>query len=430
MINVCVFGLWHLGCVTAACVAGAGYRTIGIDPDNSVVVNLKAGRVPVFEPGLDELIQRGVASFKLTFSSDLSDAALCDLVWVTIDTPVDDNDMGDAAFVYSAIERIFPYLKDEAVLLVSSQLPVGSTRTIANAFVTRYPQKTCHFAYSPENLRLGMAIGIFMDSERIIVGCDSERARQLLQPLLDHFSRQVIWVSNESAEMVKHGVNAFLATCVTFANELATVCERVGADAAEVERALRLEPRVGARAYIKPGAAFAGGTLARDIVFLNKIAAKEGLRLPLLGSVMASNEAHKHWPVRRVVERLGTVSGRTIAVLGLAYKPGTDTLRRSSSIELCRELSDLGASVRAFDPAIRELPDEFAAFVTLAPSVNATLTGADAAILATEWPEFRSIDLTTWLDSMNKPLICDPNGFLATIFEGAPQVLYISVGRS
>jgi UDPglucose 6-dehydrogenase len=137
MINVCVFGLWHLGCVTAACVAGAGYRTIGIDPDNSVVVNLKAGRVPVFEPGLDELIQRGVASFKLTFSSDLSDAALCDLVWVTIDTPVDDNDMGDAAFVYSAIERIFPYLKDEAVLLVSSQLPVGSTRTIANAFVTR-----------------------------------------------------------------------------------------------------------------------------------------------------------------------------------------------------------------------------------------------------------------------------------------------------
>jgi len=429
MLNVGVFGLWHLGCVTAACVADAGYRTIGIDADSAVIDGLKKARAPLFEPGLDDLIKRGMERSRLAFTGDLGAAASCDVLWVTFDTPVDDNDVADTGFVISAIESVFPHLKDDAVLLISAQLPVGSTRALAKTFRARYPQKICHFAYSPENLRLGNAIEIFKNSERIIVGCESERVRQLLQPLLDNFTHQVVWLSTESAEMVKHGVNAFLATCVSFANELASLCERVGADAAEVERALRLEPRIGPRAYIKPGAAFAGGTLARDIVFLNTIAQREGLPLPLIGSVMRSNEAHKHWPVRRLVERLGSVSGRTVAVLGLAYKPGTDTLRRSSAIELCRELAGLGARVRAFDPAMGDLPAEFKAFVTLATSVDTALAGADAAIVATEWPEFRSIDLASWRRAMPVPLICDPNGFLAKTFEGARQVSYISVGR-
>jgi UDPglucose 6-dehydrogenase len=429
MMTIGVLGLWHLGCVTAACVADAGYRTIGIDSDSAVVAKLKGGRAPLFEPGLDDLICRGIERSNLMFSSDPAAADACDVLWVTIDTPVDDNDVADVDFVRSAVVRIFPHLKDDAVVLISSQLPVGSTRAMANDFVARYPQRTCRFSYSPENLRLGKAIEIFHNSERIVVGCDGEAVRQRLQPLFDHFTRQVVWLSIESAEMVKHGVNAFLATCVTFANELATVCERVGADAAEVERALRLEPRIGPRAYIKPGAAFAGGTLARDVMFLKTIASREGLRLPLIDSVMPSNEAHKHWPVRRIVERFGSVSGRTIAVLGLAYKPGTDTLRRSSSIELCRELEGLGARVQAFDPAVRELPQELAAFVALAPSAVEALSGADAAIVATEWPEFRSIPLATWLEAMHEPLICDPNSFLAATFAGASPLSYMSVGR-
>lgn len=429
MTNVCVLGLWHLGCVTAACMADAGYSTTGIDVDAAVIGGLTSGRAPVFEPGLDDLIRRGIDRSKLAFTCDLEAAAVCDLIWVTFDTPVDDNDNADTDLVISAIEKVFRYLKDDAVVLISSQLPVGSTRAVAKKFLARCPQKTCHFAYSPENLRLGKAIEIFKNPERIIVGCESDRARQLLEPILDNFTRQLMWLSIESAEMVKHGVNAFLATCVTFANELASICERVGADAAEVERALRLEPRIGPRAYIKPGAAFAGGTLARDVVFLNAIVNREGLTLPLIGSVLRSNEAHKHWPVRRLVERLGSVSGRTIAVLGLTYKAGTDTLRRSSAIELCRELANLGARVRAFDPAVRDLPEEFRTFVTLAASANEALTGADAAIVATEWPEFRSIDLASWREAMPVPVICDPNGFLAKTFEGAERLSYMSVGR-
>ena len=428
MIRVCVLGLWHLGCVTAACVADADYLTVGIDSDSSVIAGLKSGHAPLSEPGLDDLIQRGVERSRLAFTSDLSAVESCDLVWVTIDTPVDDNDVADPGFVFSAIESVFPYLKDEAVLLISSQLPVGSTRALAKALREQYPRKNCHFAYSPENLRLGKAIEIFKNAERIVVGCENEKVRKLLQPILDNFTPQVMWLSFESSEMVKHGVNAFLATCITFTNELASICEHVGADAAEVERAMLLEPRIGARAYIKPGAAFSGGTLARDIVFLRTIAHQEGLVIPLINSVIPSNEAHKHWPVRRMIERLGSLSGRTVAVLGLAYKPGTNTLRRSAAIEICRELSDHGAKVCAFDPAIHCLPEEFEAFVTVKASAKAALTGADAAIVATDWPEFRSIELESWLEAMPTPVICDPNGFLAKIFYGVPKLTYMRVG--
>jgi UDPglucose 6-dehydrogenase len=430
MTSVCVLGLWHLGCVTAACLADAGFHTIGIDADTACIAGLKDGRAPLFEPGLDNLIRRGMERTHLAFSSDFGQIASCDLVWVTLDTPVDDNDVANTEVVNAAIESAFPYIKDGATVLVSSQLPVGSTRMIEKSFRARFPQKACHFAYSPENLRLGKAIESFKHSERIVVGSESPQVKELLQPILGKFAAQVLWLSIESAEMVKHGVNAFLATSVTFANELAIICERVGADAAEVERALRLEPRIGARAYIKPGAAFAGGTLARDVVFLNTIASRERLRLPLLSSVVCSNEAHKHWPVRRIGERLGSLSGRTVAVLGLAYKPGTSTLRRSSSIELCHELASLGARVRAFDPVIQDLPAECKSFITLTTSASAALSGADAAIVATEWPEFKSIELATWLSAMREPLICDPNGFLAQTFEHAPQTLYVTVGRS
>jgi UDPglucose 6-dehydrogenase len=429
MTSVCVLGLWHLGCVTAACLADAGFNTIGIDADVACIAGLKDGRAPLFEPELDNLIRRGIESERLIFSNDLEDIASCDLVWVTLDTPLDDHDVANTEIVSAVIESAFPYTKDGATLLVSSQLPVGSTRMLEKLFRARFPQKACHFAYSPENLRLGKAIESFKNSERIVVGSQDPQAKELLQPILDKFAAQVLWLSIESAEMVKHGVNAFLATCVTFANELAIICERVGADAAEVERALRLEPRIGTRAYIKPGAAFAGGTLARDIVFLNTIASRERLHLPLLGSVITSNEAHKHWPVRRIGECLGGISGRTVAVLGLAYKPGTNTLRRSSSIELCQELASLGACVRAFDPAIQDLPPECKSFIRLATSAGAALSGADAAIVATEWPEFKSIELAIWL-TMRAPLICDPNGFLAKTLEHAPQTLYVSVGRS
>ena len=284
-MKIGVAGLWHLGSVTAACLAQAGFDVTGTD-EAPVVAELAAGRAPLFEPGLNELLTAGIETGRLRFSSDPAMALRDrDLLWITYDTPVDDNDHADVDSVVSRAQALLPLLRDGAVVLVSSQLPVGTTRALRDWFVCQHPGRDLHFACSPENLRLGAAIAAFVQADRIIVGCESAAARQRLQPLIEQLGRPVIWMGLELAEMVKHTINAFLATSITFTNEIATLCERVGADAGEVEAGIRSEPRIGRRAYVTPGGAFGGGTLARDVAFLSTLAAAQGLRMPLIGGI-------------------------------------------------------------------------------------------------------------------------------------------------
>ncbi len=426
-MKICVYGLWHLGSVTAACLAKAGFDTIGLHPDAATIGRFEQGQAPLFEPGLDALIGAELASGRLRFSADPAAAAEADVVWVTFDTPVDDEDRTDDAAVIGAVEQLFPLLKDDAVALLSSQVPVGTTRSLARRFAAAYPARRVGFAYSPENLRLGKAIEVFEQPERIIIGTDGDRTRAVLEPLLGRFCSQLIWLSIESAEMTKHGLNAFLAVSVTFMNEIATLCEQVGADAAEVERGLRSEPRIGQRAYIRPGAGFAGGTLARDIMTVNRLAGEHGISLPMLGGVMASNRQHLDWPARQLTARLGALAGRRIAVLGLTYKPGTDSLRRSPGLDLCRSLAAAGAVILAHDPRAEPLPAELDAVIR-APTVEAALAGAEAAVLMTEWPEYRALAPALLIGTMASPLVLDQGRFLAERLAGQAGILYVTVG--
>ncbi|HEX8168871.1 MAG TPA: nucleotide sugar dehydrogenase [Beijerinckiaceae bacterium] len=426
-MKVGVVGLWHLGSVTAACLAGAGLETVGVDFDATAVEGLAEGRAPLFEPGLDDLLAAGLSSGKLSFTTDPAGVAGAGVVWVAYDTPVDDDDRADVDFVLDAFWRVAPHVKDGAVVLISSQLPVGTTRATAERFAQEFPDKRCHFAYSPENLRLGGAIQIFSKADRIVVGVDSAEARTLLERLLSRFSENLLFISIESAEMTKHALNAFLATSVTFANEVANLCEKVGADAMEVERALKSESRIGPKAYLRPGAAFAGGTLARDVIFLGDVARQNGVATPLLESIPQSNAAHRLWPIARVEAELGSVEGKRIAVLGLVYKPGTSTLRRSSAVEACRALNERGATVVAHDPALSSLPADLDGVVTLAPTVEGCVAGADAIIVATEWPEFR--ELSPDRLGPRPPVVIDANGFLRGTLGSVPALRYLTVGR-
>lgn len=403
-MKVCVHGLWHLGSVTAACLAGAGIDVIGLDDDAPTIAGLMAGRPPLYEPGLEELLRAGVDAGLLSFTGDPTAVAAADVIWIAFDTPVDDDDRADVGFVTDRVRGLFPHLRDGAVVLISSQVPVGSTRALAREFEAVAAGRLVHFAYSPENLRLGKAIEVFRNPERIIVGCTGDAARAVLSPLLGHFCPAIQWVGVESAEMTKHALNAFLATSVTFINEVATVCERVGADAAEVEAALRSEPRIGQRAYIRPGAAFAGGTLARDVAFLGDLAARNGIALPMIAGIIPSNREHRGWPLRQLQVRLAPLAGKLVSVLGLAYKPGTDALRRSVSIELIRELLSAGAKVRAFDPAVHVLPADLAA-VGLARDAAAALDGAEAAVVMTEWPEFQALSADIMAERIQHSLV-------------------------
>lgn len=429
--SVCVHGLWHLGSVTAACLAEAGFPVIGLDDDAAAVAGLSEGRPPLFEPGLPELTAAGLAAGTLSFTTDpVRAVAGADVVWVAFDTPVDDEDRADVAFVAGRVRALFPHLKDGAVVLVSSQMPAGSVAALEQAFAVQAGGRTVSFACSPENLRLGKAIEVFKHPERIVIGVRDARTRAVLTPLLAPFCDTLMWVSVESAEMTKHAVNAFLATCVTFINEVASVCEQVGADAAEVEAALRAEPRIGPRAYIRPGAAFAGGTLARDVAFLTAMGKDHALSLPLLGGILPSNQAHRGWALRRLDETLGGLNGRRVAVLGLSYKPGTDALRRSVAVELCRGLLAAGAEVSAFDPAVRSVPDDLAA-VRLAPDVQTALEGAEALVLATEWPDFRALtpEGVAAVMAGPRPLVVDANRFLPAAFAADPRLTFITIGK-
>jgi UDPglucose 6-dehydrogenase len=429
-MKVAVLGLWHLGTVTAACVAETGVLTVGVDGDPEVIAKLNAGEPPLYEPGLAELVRQGLASGKLSFTTDAAKLADSDTVWICHDTPVDDDDRADVEAVVRQVEAIFPHLKNGAVVLVSAQLPVGTVARLEKSFASQANGRQVDFACSPENLRLGRALDIFRNPGRIVIGIRHERVREKLAPLLSRFCQNLIWMSIESAEMVKHALNASLALSITFTNELASIAEQVGANAADIEKALRSDPRIGPNAYVKAGPAFAGGTLARDVQFLSDIAEREKLEAPLIGNIIASNRVHGQWSINQLRRRLAPLAGKSIAVLGLSYKPGTDAIRRSPSIELLRELLAEGATVRVFDPAVRKLPDEFRSRVIFADDAKGAIAGAVAVVVATEWPEFRELAAEDFTGRMDGRLVLDPAAFLSPGVPKNPELTVISIGRA
>jgi UDPglucose 6-dehydrogenase len=426
-MKVAVLGLWHLGTITAACVADAGVVTVGIDDDAKVIAKLAAGEPPLYEPGLAELVQQGLSSGRLSFATDAAALADANIVWVCHDTPVDDDDRADVDVVLRKVEAIFPHLKNGSVVLVSAQLPVGTVARLDQSFAAQANGRQVDFASSPENLRLGRAIEIFRNPGRIVVGIRHEHTRDRLSPLLSKFCQNLIWMSVESAEMVKHSLNAFLALSITFTNELAAIAERVGANASDIETALRSDPRVGQSAYVKAGPAFAGGTLARDVQFLSSIAEREKLRTPLIGNIIASNRAHGQWSIDQLRRRLGPLSGKTIALLGLSYKAGTDAIRRSPSIELLRALLTGGATVKVYDPTVRTVPDEFSG-VSIADDAKGAILGADAVVVATEWPQFRELVAKDFTGAMKGHLVLDPGAFLSPALREVRNLTVVSIG--
>lgn len=426
-MHVGVLGLGHLGSVTAACLAELGHRVVGMDFDEARVANLSKGIAPFFEPGLEELIGRGLSSGNLRFTGPAHDANAMDILWVAYDTPVDD-DVADPEFVMAQIERAVLGMSHDVVVLVSSQLPVGSVRRLEYAGTLNSGTPQLKVAYSPENLRLGHAVDDFLRPERIVVGVRSSRDRDLLKGLFSSITESIEWMSVESAEMTKHAVNAFLAASVVFANEVASICESVGADAKEVERGLKTEKRIGPRAYLSPGGAFAGGTLARDVAYLNRTARERGVTTPLLSSVLASNDSHKHWVQRKLRGLFVDLSRTTVAVWGLTYKPGTDTLRRSASVELCDWMIREGATIHVHDPMVKSLPEHWRDVVERYHDPIAAALEAHALVVATEWPMYGAIPADHLIRCSPHLAVLDANRFLTNVAAMGGRVKYFAVG--
>lgn len=422
-VNVTVLGLWHLGTVTAACCARY-FSVVGLDFDAVNIARLNQAQAPLLEPGLNALIAAGLATRNLSFTSDPKIACVnADVLWLTYDTPVNDHDESDVEFVLGHLRQALPSLPNDALVLISAQLPVGTCAQLEREF----PQ--FHFACSPENLRLGKAIEAFEKAERAVVGIRTDAKKALLEQLFKPFAAHTIFMRTESAEMVKHALNAFLALSITFINEVARVCEHTGADADDVSIGLKSDVRIGPKAYLGPGGPFAGGTLARDVVTLSKLARANGEELSVIPAIKQSNDVHRGWAFRRLHSRLGGVRSKKISVLGLTYTTNTDTLRRSAAVELCQQLLAAGAMVSAFDPAVKTVPAELGAIV-LAADISAALIGAEAVAVCTEWPQFREADWATIVPQMRQPVFVDANRFLEQELKAIGGVEYLSVGRA
>ena len=428
-MKICVQGTWHLGSVTAACLADKGHKVIGLDYDTNVINSLSKGKAPIYEPGLDDLIGKGLAEKNLSFFDRpidyISDQ---DILWITYDTPVDDDDQADIEFVFEQVEKTIPYLPLGITVLVSSQMPVGSIRRLEKLTQKNHPELKIGFAYSPENLRLGKAIDIFMNPDRIVVGFRSERDQKKIRKMLLPITEKIEWMTIESAEITKHAINAFLATSITFANEIATVCELTGADAKQVERGLKSEQRIGPKAYLSPGSAFAGGTLARDIQFLNQVGDNEGIKLPLLSSVKPSNDQHKSWAMRRLLAKFSDISGKKITLWGLAYKPGTDTLRRSLAVELANALIEKGVILTIHDPLVKSLPDAWKGKVNKSSHPLDSVFEADALVVTTECTIYKEVEVAKIPSIAPGIMILDANRFLDSLLN-LDGIEYISVGQ-
>lgn len=429
-MKVAVIGLWHLGCVTAACLTKFGHTVIAYDEDPQVIANLNQCFLPIYEPGLTELISSAKKSNSLFFTNKPADLKDLDIVWIAYDTPINELGQADVNEIKNKVSILFPYFKNNSLVIISSQIPVGTTQEIMNIFEQNHNGKQLDFIYSPENLRLGKSIDLFLHPDRIILGIRPEFNKVIIENLLKPIADKIIWMSIESAEMTKHAINAFLATSIVFINELATLCEYFDADAHSVAQGLKTDIRIGLNAYLTPGGAFSGGTLARDINYLLKISEKNHLAADFFKAILLSNQKHGSWLQKKITENFIELRDKKVAILGLAYKDGTDTLRHSLAINISLWLSAQGAIVNAYDPAIQNLAPELENIICLQQDIDSALYKADAIVVGTECPEFMNIKVEQLDTKLQKPYIFDTSGFLSKQFEGEKTVKYFKVGCS
>lgn len=404
--SIGIVGLWHLGCVLAASWLKLGNRVVGIDFNPEGVDRLSKGKVPLYEPDLEKTFQSSLAEKGLLISIDPANLAECDYVFLAYDTPVDENDLYDLGPLESALEKIAPHLKASAILIVSSQVPVGTCREFQKKL-------TNPVVYSPENLRLGEAIFNYMNPGHVVIGSDSSFAMGSVLELFSSIPATYFKMDLASAEMTKHAINSFLGLSITYANQLSDACSLSGADFNLVAHAMKQDPRIGKKAYLKAGIGFSGGTLGRDLQILNGLnKSKGGGSFPLFGDVWQYNRQRPRSIVYKIGRILHHFKDKTIGLLGLTYKPGTSTLRRSVPLEIAQELSRKGANVKVFDPKANWSEADVSGIQILD---DPYLVGSNShfILLLTEWDEFKDLDFSRLGSSMIEKRLFDPYSFLA-----------------
>ncbi len=410
-MRITMVGAGYVGLVSGACFSEFGIDVVCVDRDEGRVARLQSGEVPIYEPGLPRLVNRNAEAGRLTFTTELAPSVIeSDAVFIAVGTPGHRGDgKTDLRFVFSAAEEVARVIERYSVIVTKSTVPVGTGRRVEEVMRRMRPRAEFDVVSNPEFLREGSAVRDFLRPDRIVVGSESERAARLMDEIygpLFFEPTPILHTSRETAELIKYAANSFLATKIALINEMADYCESVGANVLDVARGIGLDGRIGDR-FLHPGPGYGGSCFPKDTQALACGARESGTPLTIVEAVIAANADRKRSMAQRIVSLLGGTTGRTVALLGLSFKPDTDDIRESPSLAIASELLDRGVGVRAFDPvAMKAASRTMEGLVTCAGPYEAA-AGADALVIVTEWNEFRSLDLERLKSVLNRPLVID-----------------------
>ena len=435
-MRIAMIGGGYVGLVSGACFAEFGVDVAVVEADPGRLAALREGRMPIYEPGLEDLVRTNVAAGRLTFGDDLAEA-MCDAeaVFIAVGTPTRRGDgHADLSYVYAAAEQVARSMRGYAVIVTKSTVPVGTGRRIAEIVRATRPDLAFDVASNPEFLREGNAIGDFMKPDRVVIGADTARARATMQRLYAPIAATeapILFTGIETAELTKYAANAFLAMKVTFINEMADLCERAGADVLEVARGIGLDARIGNR-FLQPGPGFGGSCFPKDTLALVRIAQEAGAPLRLVETVVAVNDARKSGMAARIIAACGgAVRGKTIAILGLTFKPDTDDMRDSPAIPIVSRLLEDGADVRVYDPEGMEAARTLLPWsVTYCRDALDAAQGADATVLITEWNQFRALSPARLAAAMRGRVLIDLRNIYDPVAMRRAGLEYHGIGRA
>jgi UDPglucose 6-dehydrogenase len=433
-MRIAMIGTGYVGLVSGACFADFGHHVTCVDKDAGKIEALRRGEIPIFEPGLDALVASNVKAKRLDFTTDLTaPVAEADAVFIAVGTPSRRGDgHADLTYVYSAAREIAAALSGFTVVVTKSTVPVGTGDEVERLIREANPSADVVVASNPEFLREGAAIRDFKFPDRIVIGTADERGRKLLGDVYRPLSLNqgpLMFTARRTAELIKYAANAFLATKITFINEIADLSEKVGADVQEVARGIGLDNRIGSK-FLHAGPGFGGSCFPKDTRALVKIAQDHDVQLRIVEAVLGVNDNRKRAMARKVSNAVGSLRGKTVAVLGLTFKPDTDDMREAPSIPLVTGLLDMGAKVRAHDPvgmeqAKKELPD-----IEYCDDLYECVRGADAMVIVTEWVQYRALDLDRIKAAMAQPVVIDLRNIYRADDMAAQGFVYESVGRA
>jgi UDPglucose 6-dehydrogenase len=433
-MRITMIGSGYVGLVSGACFADFGHDIVCVDKDEAKIEALKSGRIPIYEPGLDHLVSRNAASGRLSFTTDLAPAVRdADAVFIAVGTPSRRGDgHADLSYVYAAAREIAEAITGFTVIVDKSTVPVGTGDEVERIVRETNPQADFAVVSNPEFLREGAAIDDFKRPDRVVIGGDDPRAlevmRQIYRPLALGRS-PIIEMSRRGAELTKYAGNAFLATKITFINEIADLCEKVGADVQEVARGIGLDNRIGSK-FLHAGPGYGGSCFPKDTLAVLKTAQDHETPLRIVEAVVAVNDNRKRAMGRKVIAAMGgDVRGKTIAMLGLTFKPNTDDMRDSPSIAIIQTLQDAGATIRAFDPEGHEQAQKVLDKVTYCTGPYDAMEGADGLVICTEWDAFRALDLNRAKSLLSRPVLVDLRNIYPRDAVEKAGFEYTAVGR-